>query len=61
MKEALQMMGEGLDPAGLVTHIGGLNVVPETTLNPVSYTHLPNLRNDSSSAIGKYPALARIE
>ena len=48
MKEALQMMGEGLDPAGLVTHIGGLNVVPETTLNLPSikggkkliYTHV---------------------
>ena len=48
MKEALKMMGEGLDPAGLVTHIGGLNVVPETTLNLPSikggkkliYTHV---------------------
>lgn len=37
MKEALQIMSEGLDPAGLVTHVGGLNAVPETTLN------LPNI------------------
>lgn len=33
MKEALEVMTAGLDPAGLVTHIGGLNAVPETTLN----------------------------
>ena len=33
MKEALEMMAAGLDPAGLVTHIGGLNAVIETTLN----------------------------
>lgn len=38
MKEALNLMSDGLDPAGLVTHIGGLNVVPETTLN------LPNIK-----------------
>jgi len=37
MKEALEVMTNGLDPAGLVTHIGGLNAVPETTLN------LPNI------------------
>lgn len=37
MKEALDIMSKGLDPAGLVTHIGGLNAVPETTLN------LPNI------------------
>jgi threonine dehydrogenase-like Zn-dependent dehydrogenase len=37
MKEALKVMTDGLDPAGLVTHIGGLNAVPETTLN------LPNI------------------
>ena len=48
MKEALQIMSEGLDPAGLVTHIGGLNAVPETTLNlpkipggkKLIYTHI---------------------
>jgi threonine dehydrogenase-like Zn-dependent dehydrogenase len=37
MVEALQIMGEGLDPAGLITHVGGLNSVVETTLN------LPNI------------------
>jgi threonine dehydrogenase-like Zn-dependent dehydrogenase len=37
MKEALHLMGKGLDPAGLVTHIGGLNAVIDTTLN------LPNI------------------
>ena len=33
MIEALEYMSEGLDPAGLVTHIGGLNAVIDTTLN----------------------------
>ncbi len=33
MKEALDCMSKGLDPAGLITHIGGLNSVIETTLN----------------------------
>jgi len=37
MKEALEAMSKGLDPAGLVTHIGGLNAVVETTL------HLPDI------------------
>ncbi len=37
MKEALEMMSKGLDPAGLVTHIGGLDAVIDTTLN------LPNI------------------
>lgn len=37
MKEALAMMSEGLDPAGLVTHIGGLDAVIETT------RHLPEI------------------
>lgn len=32
MKEALDMMAKGLDPAGLVTHIGGLDAVIDTTL-----------------------------
>ncbi|MCC8035064.1 MAG: zinc-binding dehydrogenase [Rikenellaceae bacterium] len=48
MKEALQLMARGLDPAGLVTHIGGLDSVVETTLDLPSipggkkliYTHL---------------------
>jgi threonine dehydrogenase-like Zn-dependent dehydrogenase len=34
MREALDMMSRGkINPAILVTHIGGLNCVPETTLN----------------------------
>ena len=37
MKEALKMMSNGLDPAGLVTHIGGINAVIEATL------HLPQI------------------
>lgn len=37
MKEALEIMSKGLDPAGLVTHIGGLNAVTGTTL------HLPDI------------------
>ncbi|MFA6701208.1 MAG: zinc-binding dehydrogenase [Dysgonamonadaceae bacterium] len=37
MIEALDIMNKGLDPAGLITHIGGLNVVPETT------NHLPEI------------------
>lgn len=37
MKEALDLMASGFDVSGLVTHIGGLSSVPETTLN------LPNI------------------
>jgi len=37
MEEALAMMSVGLDPAGLVTHIGGLDAVIDTTL------HLPEI------------------
>ncbi len=37
MVEALDIMTKGLDPAGLITHIGGLNAVPDATLN------LPNI------------------
>jgi threonine dehydrogenase-like Zn-dependent dehydrogenase len=33
MKEALEMISTGLDPAGFVTHIGGIDSVVETTLN----------------------------
>ena len=33
MKEALNIMGQGLDPAGLITHVGGINAVIDTTLN----------------------------
>ncbi len=38
MKEALQMMAEGsINPAGMITHIGGLDAVIDTTRN------LPNI------------------
>lgn len=37
MKEALEVMSNGLDPAGLITHVGGLNAVIDTTL------HLPEI------------------
>ncbi len=37
MEEALILMSENLDPAGLVTHIGGLDAVIETT------RHLPDI------------------
>ena len=48
IKESLEMMEKGLDPSGLITHIGGLNAVPEATLNlpnipggkKLIYTHL---------------------
>ncbi|MCU4162920.1 zinc-binding dehydrogenase [Carboxylicivirga caseinilyticus] len=38
MKEALEVMSNGLDPAGLVTHIGGIDAVIDTTLN---LPHIP--------------------
>ena len=48
MVEALDIMSKGLDPAGLVTHIGGLDAVPAATNNlpnipggkKLIYTHL---------------------
>ncbi len=49
MKEALDMISEGrLTPSGMITHIGGLNAVAETTLNlpkipggkKLIYTHI---------------------
>jgi threonine dehydrogenase-like Zn-dependent dehydrogenase len=48
MKEALSMMSQGLDPAGLVTHVGGINAVIDATLNlpqipggkKLIYTHI---------------------
>jgi len=36
--EALEMLKRGLDPAGLVTHIGGIDAVIDTTMN---LPHLP--------------------
>ena len=48
MIEALDLFSQGLNPSGLVTHIGGLNTVVETTLTlphipggkKLIYTHL---------------------
>ena len=48
MKEALEIMSKGLDPAGLITHIGGLDAVIPATCNlpdipggkKLIYTHL---------------------
>ncbi|HDR68507.1 MAG TPA: L-sorbose 1-phosphate reductase [Bacteroidaceae bacterium] len=48
IKESLDMMSEGLDPSGLITHIGGLSAVPSATLDlpnipggkKLIYTHL---------------------
>ncbi len=37
IRESLEMMEKGLDPSGLITHIGGLNAVPVATLD------LPNI------------------
>ena len=72
MKEAIYLMGKGLDPAGLVTHIGGLNAVIDTTLNLPSipggkkliYTHveMPLTAIADFSKVGKpvYDELDRI-
>lgn len=38
MVEALDIMGKGLDPAGLITHVGGLNAVADATNN---LPHIP--------------------
>jgi threonine dehydrogenase-like Zn-dependent dehydrogenase len=48
IKESLELMEQGMDPSGLITHIGGLNSVPEATLNlpeipggkKLIYTHM---------------------
>lgn len=48
IKESLALMEKGMDTSGLITHIGGLNAVPEATLNlpnipggkKLIYTHL---------------------
>lgn len=48
MLEALDLMSKGLDPAGLVTHIGGIDAVIDTTMNlpdipggkKLIYTHI---------------------
>ena len=39
MIESLELMGEGtINPVAMITHVGGLNAVPETTLN---LPHIP--------------------
>jgi L-sorbose 1-phosphate reductase len=63
MQEALDCMANGLDPAGLITHIGGLNAVVDTTLNlphipggkKLIYTHkkLPLTAIDDFATLGK--------
>jgi hypothetical protein len=74
MVEALDIMSRGLDPAGLVTHIGGLNAVIETTLNlphipggkKLIYTHknLPLTAISDFAELGKtdafYAELAKL-
>jgi len=74
LQEALDMMSLGLDPAGLITHIGGLNSVIETTLNlpdipggkKLIYTHknLPLTPISDFAELGKddpfYAKLARL-
>lgn len=74
MVEALHSMEKGLDPAGLITHIGGLNAVIDTTMNlpdipggkKMIYTHknLPLTAIDNFAENGKadpfYAELASI-
>jgi threonine dehydrogenase-like Zn-dependent dehydrogenase len=74
MVEALDCMSKGLDPAGLVTHVGGLNSVIETTLDlpnipggkKLVYTHknLPLTAIDDFEELGKtdtfYAELAKL-
>ncbi|WP_340113607.1 zinc-binding dehydrogenase [Maribellus mangrovi] len=74
MVEALDVMSKGLDPAGLITHIGGLNAVAETTLNlpnipggkKLIYTHkdLPLVAISDFEELGKsdpfYAELAKL-
>ena len=75
MKEALRMMSADLDPAGLVTHVGGLNAVIDTTLNlpaipggkKLIYTHvdmpltaIADFRAKGNSGNATYAALADI-
>jgi len=48
IRESLELMEKGMDPSGLITHIGGLDAVPEATLNlpgipggkKLIYTHM---------------------
>ncbi len=63
MVEALDIMSKGLDPAGLITHVGGLNAVIDTTLNlpdipggkKLIYTH----KNMPLTAIASFEELGK--
>ena len=63
LAEALRIMEEGLDPAGLVTHIGGLDAVIDSTLRlpqiqggkKLIYTHM----NLSLTAIEDFDQLGK--
>ena len=63
MVEALECMARGLDPAGLITHIGGLNAVIHTTMNlpqipggkKMIYTH----KNLPLTAISDFETIGR--
>ncbi len=65
MREAIEYMSKGLDPAGLITHIGGLNAVIDTTLNlpdipggkKLIYTH----KNIPLTAIEDFAELGKTE
>ncbi len=72
MKEAIDIMSKGMDPAGLITHIGGLNTVIDTTMNlpfikggkKMVYTQLtmPLTAIDDFAAMGeKKPAYAELD
>jgi len=73
MREALKMMAEGkINPAGMITHIGGLDAVIETTKNLPSipggkkliYTHkkFPLVALDNlSTKIKDYPFMAELD
>ena len=71
MLEALDLFAKGLDPSGLVTHIGGLDAVIDTTLRlpeipggkKLIYTHLsmPLTAIDDFEVLGeKDPLFARL-
>lgn len=71
MVEALDCLSKGLDPAGLITHVGGLNAVKDTTLNlpdipggkKLIYTHknIPLTAIDDFEKSGKNnPLFARL-
>jgi len=70
MVEALDMMSKGLDPAGLVTHIGGLNAVIDATCHlpeipggkKLIYTHidLPLTAISDFATLGKEQPLFKV-